>query len=83
MVPEFTAGHGSSVNAARLPADQRPVMHVRAMTADRGDAPPLPDDIPNARGHTAWFMLRLLGAWVAMGVRNPPVLRSVKEAANG
>jgi hypothetical protein len=83
MFLDFSAGHWISVNAARLPADQRPAMDVRTMTADRGDAPPLPDDIPNARGHTGTFMLRLLGAWVAMGFRNPPVVRSVREAAYG
>jgi hypothetical protein len=51
MFRAFTTGHWISVNAARLPADQRPVMDVRTMTADRGDAPPLSDDVPNARGH--------------------------------
>jgi hypothetical protein len=83
MFLEFSAGHWISVNAARFPADQRPRMRFRTMTADRGDAPPLPDDLINARGHTGRFMLQLLGAWVAMGFRNPPVARGVREAARG
>ncbi len=83
MFLEFSAGHWISVNAARFPAERRPAMEFRTMTADRGDAPPLPDDISNLKGHNGKFMLRLLGAWVAMGFRNPPVAQGVREATHG
>jgi hypothetical protein len=83
MFLDFAAGHWISINAARFPADQRPPMRFRTMTGDRGDVPPLPDDLINARGHTGRFMLELLGAWVAMGFRNPPVARNVREATDG
>jgi hypothetical protein len=79
MFLEFSAGHWLSLNAARFPAGQRPAMEFRTVTADRGEAPPLPDDIPNLRGHNGRFLLRLLGAWAAMWFRNPPVARAVKE----
>jgi hypothetical protein len=82
MFLDFSAGHWISVNAGRFPVDQRPAMAFRTVTADRGDAPPLPDDIPNLKGFNGKFMLRLLGAWVAMGFRNPPVARNVREAVH-
>jgi hypothetical protein len=84
MFLEFSAGHWLSLNAARFPASERPAMELRTMTSDRQDSSPLPDDIPNAKTHSgAGFMRRLLMAWVAMGFRNPPVARSVKEAVHG
>lgn len=84
MFLEFSAGHWLSLNAARFPASQRPAMELRTMTADRKDASPLPDDIPNAKAHSgAGFMRRLLMAWIAMGFRNPPVARNVREAVHG
>jgi hypothetical protein len=83
MFLDFAAGHWLSLNAARFPGGQRPAMELRTMTGDRGDAPPLPGDIPNLRGHNGRFMLRLIGAWAAMGFRNPKIARSVKEAPYG
>lgn len=82
MFLEFSAGHWLSLNAARFPDSQRPAMEFRTMTADRGETPPLPCDIPNLRGHNGRFMLRLLGAWAAMGFRNPRVARNVTEVAH-
>ncbi|MCU0904684.1 MAG: hypothetical protein MUE83_12520 [Tabrizicola sp.] len=83
MFLEFSSGHWLSLNAARFPADQRPAMELRTMTGDRVDPAPLPGDIPNARTHFgAGFMRRLLGAWIAMGFRNPRVLPNVKETTH-
>jgi hypothetical protein len=84
MFLEFAAGHWLSLNAARFPASRRPAMELRTMTSDRKHAPPLPDDIPNAKTHFGkGFMRRLLVAWIAMGFRNPPVARDVKEEVHG
>jgi hypothetical protein len=33
----------------------------------------LPDDMANHAGHSGKFMLKLLGAWLAMGLRRPKV----------
>ncbi|NJM81956.1 MAG: hypothetical protein HC844_05150 [Tabrizicola sp.] len=83
MFLEFSSGHWLSLNAARFPEEQRPAMELRTMTRDRVDASPLPDDIPNAKTHSGkGFMRRLLGAWIAMGFRNPHVARNVKEATH-
>ncbi len=77
---EFKGSHWLSLYAARWPGAERPAMDLRTMTKDRPEgAPPLPDDIPNPKTHTAGFMLRLLGAWIAMGFRSPKVEDGRKE----
>ncbi len=73
MFLEFADGHWLSVYAARWPAGARPKMDLRTMTKDRVGGAPLPDDMPNPKSHTAGFMLKLLGAWVAMRFRVPKV----------
>ena len=72
MFLEFEKGHWLSLYAARWPDGAAPEMELRTMCRDRAaEAPPLPSDIPNAKGHTARFMVKLLGAWAAMGFRAP------------
>lgn len=41
------------------------------MTGDLASPDTLPDDIPNLKGHSGRFFLRLIGAWIAMGFRRP------------
>ncbi|MEO3388269.1 DUF6151 family protein [Mesorhizobium sp. CAU 1741] len=66
---EFKGGHWLSVYAARWPDSSAPAPELRTMTRD---APaPLPDDLPNARTHSAGSMARLFWAWMRMGFRNP------------
>lgn len=43
------------------------------MTGDLPDASGLPDNIPNLKSHTVFFYAKLLGAWIAMGFRNPKI----------
>ena len=43
------------------------------MTGDLPDASALPVDIPNLKTHTVSFYAKLLGAWIAMGFRNPTI----------
>lgn len=70
---EFESGHWLSLFAVLWPEAVRPSPEIRTMTGDRPPGVPLDDRIPNARRHTAAFMLKLLGAWVAMGFRVPKV----------
>ena len=43
------------------------------MVGDLADASNLPRDIPNLKSHTVSFYAKLLGAWLAMGLRNPKI----------
>ena len=83
MFLEFLAGHWVSVYADRWPAAARPAMQMRTVAGDRVGGPPLPDDIPNLKGHDARFMLRLLSAWVAMGFRTPRLGFVTEEVPDG
>lgn len=73
MFLDFTKGHWLTVYRGRLPDDIPPAT-MRMMTADRPEGPPLPDDgLTNCPGQSGKFMLKLLGAWMAMGFRRPVV----------
>ena len=72
MFVDFTKGHWLTVYRGRLPGDMLPPT-MRMMTADRPAGVVLPDDIANHRRFSAKFMLKLLGAWMAMGFRRPAV----------
>jgi hypothetical protein len=68
MFLDFTKGHWLTVYRGRAPADAPPPM-MRMMTAERPEGVELPDDMANYPGHSGKFMLKLLGAWLAMGFR--------------
>ena len=70
---EFESGHWLSLFASLWPGETRPAPEIRTMTGDRPAGTVLDASVPNARRHTASFMLKLLGAWVAMGFRVPKV----------
>ncbi len=72
MFLDVTRGHWLSVYRGRLPDDIPPAT-LRLMTARRPAGVNLPDDMTNCPGFSGKFMLRLLGAWVAMGFRRPAV----------
>ena len=72
MFADFTRGHWLTVYRGRAPADAPPPM-LRMMTAERPEGVVLPDDMPNYPKHSGKFMLKLLGAWLAMGFRRPKV----------
>lgn len=61
-----------AVYRGRAPADALPPM-MRMMTAERPEGTELPDDMANYPGRSGKFMLKLLGAWLAMGFRRPKV----------
>jgi hypothetical protein len=73
MYLEFEKGHWLSIYAARLPEAARGPLTCRTMTKDLPDSVVLPRDVPNPKTHTPEFMLRLMGAWIAMGFRVPKI----------
>lgn len=70
---EFQHGHWLSLYAGLWPSDSQPPMELRTMTMDRPPGAPLADDVPNARRQSFSFMVKLLGAWIAMGFRSPKI----------
>jgi hypothetical protein len=72
MFLDFTKGHWLTVYRDRLP-DNIPPATMRMMTAERPDGVILPGDMANYSRHSGKFMLKLLGAWMAMGFRRPAV----------
>ncbi len=70
MFLDFTKGHWLSLYRCRF-ATGAPDIEMRVMTRDRRAGAALPDDVPNYRGHSARFMVKLLAAWIAMGFRTP------------
>lgn len=73
MYLEFEKGHWLSVYAARLPEAARGPLYCRTMTKDLPASIVLPDDVPNPGTHTPGFMLKLMGAWVAMRFKVPKI----------
>jgi hypothetical protein len=72
MFVDFTKGHWLTVYRGRVP-NNIPSPTMRVMTAERPEGVILPDDIANYPGRSGKFMLKLLGAWMAMGFRRPAV----------
>ena len=70
---ELKGAHWLSIYLHLWPDEARPKAEMRTMAGDLPDAPNLPDDIPNLKSHTVSFYAKLLGAWVAMGFRNPKI----------
>jgi hypothetical protein len=71
MFVDFTKGHWLTIYRGRVPDAPPPTM--RMMTAERPDGVELPDDMTNYAKYSGKFMLKLLGAWIAMGFRRPTV----------
>lgn len=72
MFLDFTKGHWLSIYRGRLPGDIPPAT-MRVMTAARPQSVTLPDDMANYPGLSGRFMLKLVGAWIAMGFKRPAV----------
>lgn len=70
---EMKGAHWLSIYLHLWPRDARPKVEMRTMAGDLSNASNLPDDIPNLKSHTVSFYAKLLGAWVAMGFRNPRI----------
>jgi hypothetical protein len=72
MFLDFTRGHWLTMDRDRFPAGAPP-LEMRIMTRDRRGGAALADDLPNYDGHPGKFMLRLIAAWIAMGLRRPEI----------
>ena len=70
MVLDFTKGHWLTLYRNRFAGGAAPI-EMRVMTRERPSGVDLADDVPNYPGHSGRFMLKLLGAWAAMGFRSP------------
>ena len=70
---EMQGAHWLSVYLHLWPEASRPVPQLRTMTGDLADTSGLPDDMSNLKTHTVRFYAKLLGAWIAMGLRNPKI----------
>lgn len=73
MYLEFRAGHWLSVYTDCLPEADRLPVSVYTMAGDLPDRRALERDVPAPKTHTAGFMMKLLGAYVAMGFRVPKI----------
>jgi hypothetical protein len=72
MFLDFSKGHWLTMYRNRFPAGAPPV-EMRVMTKDRRDGVVLADDLPNYDTHSGKSMLRLIAAWIAMGLRRPEI----------
>jgi hypothetical protein len=70
MFLDFTKGHWLSIYRCRFPTGA-PEIEMRVMTRDRRADIALADDVPNYRGYSGRFMMKLLAAWIAMRFRSP------------
>jgi len=68
---DLKGGHWFSLYGAVWPEGTLPPLELRTMTGDLDDPGKLPNDVPNLKQHSLGFYGRLLGAWIAMGFRNP------------
>ncbi len=72
MFLDFTRGHWLSMYRCRF-SEGAPAIEMRVMTRDRRASAALPKDVPNYRGHSGRFIVKLLAAWIAMRFRTPNV----------
>lgn len=72
MFLDFTKGHWLALYRKRFGA-AAPPLDMRLMTKERRPGVALPDDVPNHSGFSGSFFRKLLGAWIAMGLRRPVV----------
>jgi hypothetical protein len=70
MLLDFTKGHWLSMYRNRFAAGAPP-LEMRIMTKTRRAGVELADDMPNHAGFSGRFMMKLVGAWIAMGFRTP------------
>ena len=70
---EFKGGHWLSLYRHLWPEGALPPLNLRTMLSDRPDRSAIPGDVPAGKRATAGFYAKLLGAWISMGFKSPPV----------
>jgi hypothetical protein len=73
MFLDFSGGHWLSLYRGRFAQDDRPALDMRIMTKDRPSDAPFPDAVPTYPKNSIRFIVRLMGAWAAMGFRTPRI----------
>jgi hypothetical protein len=71
---EFPNGHWLSLYGCLWPRGSLPALEVRTMTSDLPAGTVLAGDVPNASTQNVAFIVKLLGAWIAMGFRSPKLV---------
>jgi len=71
MFLDVTIAHWITLFSDRLPPEARKPVEMRVMTKYRKSSLPYPDAALTYRDHTGRFVLKVLGAWIAMGFRRP------------
>jgi hypothetical protein len=72
MFLDMTKGHWLSMYRSRFPTGA-PSLEMRVMTKQRRPGGELAGDVPNYGGQSGKFMLKLIAAWIAMGLRRPEI----------
>ena len=72
MFLDFTKGHWLSMYRSRFATDAPP-LELRLMTKERRVGVELADDLPNYGGRSGKLLLKLIAAWIAMGLRRPEI----------
>jgi hypothetical protein len=72
MFADFTKGHWLSMYRRRFPAGA-PHVEMRVIAKERRGGVELANDLPNYDGRSGRFMLKLIAAWIAMGLRRPEI----------
>lgn len=78
---EFKGGHWASLYGNLWPAGTLPKPDLRTMVGDREPGAPLDEAVPSGRWATTKFFASLLGAWIAMGFKSPPLALDTPEIA--
>ena len=76
---EFKGGHWVSLYGNLWHGQALPEAELRTVVGDRADAAMLDGSIPAGGWETTKFYGKLLGAWIAMGFKSPPVALDTPE----
>lgn len=76
---EFKGGHWASLYGNLWHGQSLPKAELRTVTGDAGAGTVLDGSIPSGGWETTKFYGKLLGAWIAMGFRAPPLALDTPE----
>ncbi len=70
---EFSGAHWIDIYNQRWSQHDAPPVEMRTMVSDLPPGTRLPDDVPNHKKQSIGFFVKIFGAWIAMGFRNPQI----------